>query len=56
MATQSLYPNVIIWIRHTPSVVKAKVSCCGAWGFDLIEKAVLHGLSWQALRLMQLVH
>lgn len=56
MATQSLYPNVIIGIRHSPSVVKAKVSCHGAWRFDLIEKAVLHGTHWQAPGLLQLMH
>lgn len=45
VATQSLYPNVIIRIRLSPSVVRAKVSRHGAWRFDLIEKAVLHGAS-----------
>lgn len=52
MATQSLYPNVIIWIRHTPSVVEAKVCCHGVWRFDLIEKA---GLSRQASGFMKLI-
>lgn len=46
VAMQSLYPSVIIRIRHFPSMVKAKVSSYGAWRFDLIEKAVL---AWHVL-------
>lgn len=54
MATQSLYPNVIIWIRRTPSVAKAKVCRHGVWRFDLIEKAVQPAPSWQASGFMKL--
>lgn len=36
-------------------MVKAKVCRHGVWRFDLIEKAVLPGLSWQASGFMKLI-